>query len=157
MSGGPSEILSVILMCLKKNVKVVPHAGGVGLCEYVRQYSFIDYICFSADMTGRLCEATAHLHEHFKEPIIFRNRPSDNMQCYMPNLTPGFGTMIKESMYDWAFPYGKHWNDVEKIGKDLDEWSKEMRLREQQRACEVLTNYPLDSNADAKLKMAVAA
>jgi L-fuconate dehydratase len=120
MSGGPSEILSVILMCLKKNVKVVPHAGGVGLCEYVRQYSFIDYICFSADMTGRLCEATAHLHEHFEEPIIFRNRPSDNMQCYMPNLTPGFGTMIRESIDDWAFPYGKHWNDVEKIGEDLD-------------------------------------
>ena len=32
-----------------------------------------------------------------------------------------------------------------------------MRLREQQRACEVLANYSLDSNADAKLKMAVAA
>lgn len=32
-----------------------------------------------------------------------------------------------------------------------------MRLREQQRACEVLANYSLDSNADAKLKMAVEA
>jgi L-fuconate dehydratase len=75
MSGGPSEIMSVMLMAAKHNVKIVPHAGGVGLCELVRQYSFIDFVCFTGKMLpqeGQLCEATDHLHEHFHEEIVFK-------------------------------------------------------------------------------------
>jgi L-fuconate dehydratase len=33
--GGVSEILGVLLMSAKFGVPVCPHAGGVGLCEYV--------------------------------------------------------------------------------------------------------------------------
>lgn len=33
--GGVNEILSVLLMSAKFGVPVCPHAGGVGLCEYV--------------------------------------------------------------------------------------------------------------------------
>lgn len=33
--GGVNEILSVMLMAAKFGVPVCPHAGGVGLCEYV--------------------------------------------------------------------------------------------------------------------------
>ena len=42
--AGPSEIFAVLLMAAMKNVKVCPHAGGVGLCEYVRHLSMIDYV-----------------------------------------------------------------------------------------------------------------
>ena len=33
--AGVSEVLSVLLMAKKFGVPVCPHAGGVGLCEYV--------------------------------------------------------------------------------------------------------------------------
>ena len=33
--GGVNEVLAVMLMAAKYNIPVCPHAGGVGLCEYV--------------------------------------------------------------------------------------------------------------------------
>jgi len=75
MSGGPSEIFSVMLMAAKKGVKIVPHAGGVGLCELVRQFSFIDFVCFTGKIRveeGQLCEATDHLHEYFEEEFVLK-------------------------------------------------------------------------------------
>jgi L-fuconate dehydratase len=33
--GGVSEVLAVLLMSAKFGIPVCPHAGGVGLCEYV--------------------------------------------------------------------------------------------------------------------------
>ena len=34
--GGVNEVLAVYLMAKKFGVPVCPHAGGVGLCEYVQ-------------------------------------------------------------------------------------------------------------------------
>ena len=42
--GGVNEILAVLLMAAKFKVPVCPHAGGVGLCEYVQHLSMFDYI-----------------------------------------------------------------------------------------------------------------
>jgi len=123
MSGGPSEIMSVMLMAAKVGCKIVPHAGGVGLCELVRQYSFIDYVCFTGKVEdGQLCEATAHLHEHFHEPIVFKQNAA-KIQCYMPNQEPGFATMLTDSMNDWSFPFGKNWRNKAEIGEELDAWA----------------------------------
>ena len=33
--GGVNEVLAVLLMSAKYGIPVCPHAGGVGLCEYV--------------------------------------------------------------------------------------------------------------------------
>jgi hypothetical protein len=60
----------------------------------------------------------------------------------MPNNEPGYATMKKDSMNDWSFPFGKHWNDKKMIGEDLDKWAKEMRARDKQRANEILANFP---------------
>ena len=46
--GGVNEILAVLLMAKKFGVPVCPHAGGVGLCEYVQHLSIFDYMCVSA-------------------------------------------------------------------------------------------------------------
>src|SRR4051794_7591233 len=48
--GGVNEILAVLLMAAKFGVPVCPHAGGVGLCEYVQHLSLFDYLCVSASL-----------------------------------------------------------------------------------------------------------
>ena len=45
--GGVNECLAVYLLAKKFGVPVCPHAGGVGLCEYVQHLSIWDYIACS--------------------------------------------------------------------------------------------------------------
>ena len=70
--GGVNEILAVMLMAAKYGLPVCPHAGGVGLCEYVQHLSMIDYICIAGTKEGRVTEYVDHLHEHFVEPCVVR-------------------------------------------------------------------------------------
>ena len=48
--GGVNELLAILLLAKKFNVAVCPHAGGVGLCEYVRHISIFDYISVSGSL-----------------------------------------------------------------------------------------------------------
>lgn len=89
--GGVNEVLAVLLMAAKYNLKVCPHAGGVGLCEYVQHLSMIDYLCFSGEKDGRVTEYVEHLHEHFIEPCVIKNA------AYMPPKRPGFSIEMTES------------------------------------------------------------
>ncbi|MDF9798607.1 L-fuconate dehydratase [Catalinimonas alkaloidigena] len=102
--GGVNEILSVLLMAAKFNVPVCPHAGGVGLCEYVQHISMIDYITVSGSMENRIIEYVDHLHEHFIDPVIIRNAH------YMPPSAAGYSISMKEeSMIANTFPGGSTW------------------------------------------------
>ena len=47
---------------------VCPHAGGVGLCEYVQHLAMFDYVAVSGSLEGRVIEYVDHLHEHFVDP-----------------------------------------------------------------------------------------
>ncbi|MHA7885044.1 L-fuconate dehydratase [Nitratireductor rhodophyticola] len=87
--GGVNEILAVMLMAAKHGLKVCPHAGGVGLCEYVQHLSMIDYLCIAGTREGRVIEYVDHLHEHFVEPCVVRNA------AYMPPQAPGFSIEMK--------------------------------------------------------------
>jgi L-fuconate dehydratase len=87
--GGLNEVLSVLLMAAKFGLPVWPHAGGVGLCEYVQHLSMIDYIAVSGDKDGRVIEYVDHLHEHFVDPCVIRNA------AYMPPTRPGFSIEMK--------------------------------------------------------------
>ncbi|WP_417581031.1 L-fuconate dehydratase [Pelagibacterium sp.] len=82
--GGLNEVLSVLLMAAKFGKPVWPHAGGVGLCEYVQHLSMIDYLVVSGTKEGRVIEYVDHLHEHFVEPCFISNA------AYMPPKLPGF-------------------------------------------------------------------
>ena len=96
--GGVNEVLAVLLMAAKYGLKVCPHAGGVGLCEYVQHLSMIDYLCFSATYEGRVTEYVDHLHEHFIEPCDIQNA------AYMPPKLPGFSIEMKpESLQEYLF------------------------------------------------------
>ena len=60
--GGVNEVLAVLLMAAKYGLPVWPHAGGVGLCEYVQHLSMIDYLAVGGTKTGprdRVCGPSA--------------------------------------------------------------------------------------------------
>jgi L-fuconate dehydratase len=107
--GGVNENLAVILLAAKYGIPVCPHAGGVGLCEYVQHLSMFDYIAVSATMERRVTEYVDHLHEHFVDPVVIRNAR------YMPPLRPGYSIAIKpESREEHRFPDGAVWKKYTK-------------------------------------------
>ena len=57
--GGVNEVLAVLLMAAKFGVPVCPHAGGVGLCEYVQHLSMFDYIARLAPRWRTACWSTS--------------------------------------------------------------------------------------------------
>jgi len=96
--GGVIEILAVMLMAAKYQLPVCPHAGGVGLCEYVQHLSMIDYLCIAGTREGRVIEYVDHLHEHFIAPCVIQNA------AYMPPTLPGFSIEMKpQSLIDYEF------------------------------------------------------
>jgi L-fuconate dehydratase len=95
--GGVNEVLAVLLMAAKYDLPVCPHAGGVGLCEYVQHLAMIDYLCIAGTREGRVIEYVDHLHEHFVDPCVVREA------TYQLPRAPGFSiTMKAESRERYA-------------------------------------------------------
>lgn len=87
--GGVNEILAVLLLAAKHGLPVCPHAGGVGLCEYVQHLAMIDYVCIAGTRDSRVVEYVDHLHEHFLDPCTIRDA------AYMPPYAPGFSIEMR--------------------------------------------------------------
>jgi len=105
--GGVNEILAVLLMAKKFGVPVCPHAGGVGLCEYVQHLAMIDYVCVSASLEHRVLEYVDHLHEHFLDPVVVR------AGRYMPPRQPGYSITMKQASLDrFEFAKGPAWKEA---------------------------------------------
>jgi L-fuconate dehydratase len=104
--GGVNECLAVMLLAAKFGVPVCPHAGGVGLCEYVQHLAMFDYIAVSARLEDRIVEYVDHLHEHFIDPVVIREGR------YMPPTAPGYSIEMKaERLRTYAFPGGAGWTE----------------------------------------------
>jgi L-fuconate dehydratase len=103
--AGVGEVLAELLMAAKFGVTVCPHAGGVGLCEYVQHLSFFDYLRVSRSMEGRMIEYVDHLHEHFTDPV------QTSGGRYLLPARPGYSVeMQPESVARYRFPEGPAWN-----------------------------------------------
>jgi L-fuconate dehydratase len=103
--GGVSENLAILLLAAKFGVPVCPHAGGVGLCEYVQHLSMFDFLSVSATMENRVIEFVDHLHEHFVTPVHIRNGH------YEVPTEPGYSIEIREeSLNRFAYPQGEAWS-----------------------------------------------
>lgn len=99
-----NEIVAVLLMAEKFGVPVCPHAGGVGLCEYVQHIAIFDYVAVSASLENRVLEYVDHLHEHFVNPVVIKNGR------YMPPSAPGYSiTMKPDSLRRHDHPSGPVW------------------------------------------------
>ena len=100
--GGLNEVLTVMLMAAKYHLPVWPHAGGVGLCEYVQHISMIDYVAISGEKNDRRIEYVDHLHEHFEDPCIVVGG------AYQTPNKPGFSIQIKTNTLDnFTFSFNK--------------------------------------------------
>jgi L-fuconate dehydratase len=105
--GGVNEVIAVLLMAAKFGVPVCPHAGGVGLCEYVQHLAIFDYVAVSASLDDRIVEYVDHLHEHFLDPVVIRDGR------YVPPSAPGYSiTMRTESIREFSYPDGRAWAEI---------------------------------------------
>ena len=102
--GGVNEVLAVLLLAAKFGVPVCPHAGGVGLCEYVQHLAIFDYLCVSGSLEDRILEYVDHLHEHFVHPVEIRGGR------YVAPTAPGYSIEMKAgSLGEYRYPDGLAW------------------------------------------------
>jgi L-fuconate dehydratase len=104
--AGVNENLAIILLAAKFKIPVCPHAGGVGLCEYVQHLAVFDFLSVSASLEDRVIEFVDHLHEHFLTPVQIRNGR------YLLPTAPGYSIQIrKQSLIHFAYPTGSAWSE----------------------------------------------
>ena len=112
--GGVNEVLAILLMATRFGIPVCPHAGGVGLCEYVQHISLFDYIAISGSLENRMIEYTPHLHEHFVHPAVVKGGR------YIPPDAPGYSvTMYPASITAYSYPGGSAWAGERSVGADV--------------------------------------
>ena len=102
--AGVNENLANILLAAKFDIPVVPHAGGIGLCEMVQHLAMFDAVAVTGHHEKRLVEYVNHLHEHFLEPtkVVFGH--------YMAPVGPGSSAeMHNSSIKEYVYPDGKYW------------------------------------------------
>ena len=100
-----NEIIGVLILAWKFEIPVCPHAGGVGLCEYVQHISMFDYTRVSCSTDGRVIEYVDHLHEHFKDPVRLVNGR------YAAPQVPGYSIeMHPETLSQYVYPDGPVWS-----------------------------------------------
>ncbi len=105
-------VIAVQLMAAKFGLPVWPHAGGVGLCEYVQHLAMIDYVAITGEKDDKRVEFVDHLHEHFIDPVVMKNGR------YMPPKLPGYSIEMKaETLEGYQFPEGPEWLKLSAEGK----------------------------------------
>jgi L-fuconate dehydratase len=102
--GGVNELLIVYLMARKFNIKVCPHAGGVGLSEMIQHLQYWDYLSVSGTMEGRFIEFVDQQHEHFVTPATVESAH------YIAPKSAGYSTELKpECIEKFNYPTGSEW------------------------------------------------
>jgi L-fuconate dehydratase len=108
--GGVNEAIAVLLLAAKAGIPVCPHAGGVGLCEYVQHLALFDYIAVSGSLEGRVVEYVDHLHEHFVDPVVVEGGR------YRVPEAAGYSIEMKPaSLAEYAFPDGPVWTALRAV------------------------------------------
>lgn len=102
--GGVNELIAIMLLAAKFKVPVCPHAGGVGLCNYIQHLSAFNYIAIAPTLENVVLEYSDHLHEHFIDRLRV-----EQARYRLPTM-PGYSiTMHEESLDRYEFPSGAVW------------------------------------------------
>ncbi len=102
--GGVNEVLAVLLLAAYHKVPVCPHAGGVGLCEYVQHLAAIDYLCIGGIQKDQVVEFVDHLHEHFVDPVRI-----SNAHYLLPEKSGYSAQLYDNSLQQFSWPDGPDW------------------------------------------------
>jgi L-fuconate dehydratase len=102
--AGVNENLAIILMAAKFGIPICPHAGGVGLCEYVQHLAIFDFLSISCTLEDRVIEYVDHLHEHFRDPVQLRRG-----HYLLPKAAGYSAEILPASLQEFAFPDGAAW------------------------------------------------
>jgi len=108
--AGINESLAVMFLAAKFGVPVCPHAGGVGLCEYVQHLSIFDFLCVSGSLDDRMIEYVDHLHEHFVHPV----RIIDG-RYQMPEAAGCSIEIHSDTLKRYAYPEGEVWTGMPQV------------------------------------------
>ena len=73
--AGVHDLVAMILLAAQAGVDVIPHAGGVGLCEAVQHFAFFNAVSVAADHARLSLEYVNHLHEHMAQPVEVTGGP----------------------------------------------------------------------------------
>jgi L-fuconate dehydratase len=104
--AGINENLAILLMAAKFGIPVCPHAGGVGLCEYVQHLAIFDFLGVSCSLEDRVIEFVDHLHEHFRHPVVIRRGH------YVVPHDAGYSCeILPESLERFSYPMGEVWRE----------------------------------------------
>ena len=105
--AGVNEMVATLLLAARFGVPVCPHAGGVGLCEYVQHASIFDYIAVSGSLENRSIEFVDHLHEHFADPCVIRGG-----RYQVPAAAGTSISMKPDSLEAHSYPGGSIWRQT---------------------------------------------
>ena len=101
-----NEIIPVMILASKLNIPIIPHAGGIGLCEYVQHLNIINNLIITNNGI-HLSEYAESCSEHLENPAII------NRGRYTTPLKAGYSAIIKkESLATYVFPSGSYWKSV---------------------------------------------
>lgn len=102
--GGVNDLIAMTLLARKAGTDVIPHAGGVGLCEAVQHIAFFNAICLAQDPTRLALEYVGHLHDHMTDPVTV----CDGM--YQIPIAPGGSSGFTAGIEDqFGYPGGAEW------------------------------------------------
>jgi L-fuconate dehydratase len=106
--AGVNENIAILLLAAKFDVRVCPHAGGVGLCEAVQHLAMFDYVAITGKKGDRMIEFVDHLHEHFVAPVEVHDGH------YWPPTVPGASTeLLGQSLEAYSYPHGPIWTKLQ--------------------------------------------
>ena len=102
--AGVHDLVAMILLAAHAGIDVVPHAGGVGLCEAVQHFAFFNAASVAADPSRLALEYVDHLHEHMAQPVeVTAGR-------YRLPTQPGAGTAFRSgTAAAFGYPDGTEW------------------------------------------------
>ena len=111
--AGVHDLVAMVLLAAHAGVDVIPHAGGVGLCEAVQHFAFFNAVSVAADPSRLALEYVDNLHEHMAYPV----EVTDGR--YRLPIQPGASTAFRPATADsFAYPEGAHWR--ERLERPLD-------------------------------------
>ena len=114
--GGVHDLVAMILLAAHAGVDIIPHAGGVGLCEAVQHFAFFNAMSVAADPRQLALEYVHHLHEHMAQPVkVTAGR-------YRLPTQPGAGTAFRPgTAAAFAYPTGSVWRSG--TAEPQDSWA----------------------------------